>query len=177
MADIPFVVMPADVDENVKADSPAETAEQVSFLKAENVAGKLMEKNEDSFIVLSADTIVSIDGVILGKPHDEEDAFNALKSLQGRDHEVFTGVTIGVKHPGKDVIYKQFHEKTKVRIYPLTDEQIREYIATGEPLDKAGSYAIQGCFAKYVKSIKGDYNNVVGLPVGRVFKEIKQFLR
>ena len=174
-ADIPFVVMPADVEEKISSAVPAEAAEEVSFQKAEFVAEKLIKEKKDSFIVLSADTVVSVDGKILGKPRDEEDAFNALKELQGRDHEVYTGVTIGIKHPEKDVIYRQFHEKTRVRVYPISDEQIREYVSTGEPLDKAGSYAIQGVFAKYIKSIKGDYNNVVGLPVGRVFKELKQY--
>ncbi len=175
-ADIPFVVMPANVDEDPGTDVPSEAAEKNALIKAEYIAERLMEKKEDSFIILSADTVVSIDGKILGKPKDEEDAFNVLRTLQGRDHEVYTGVTIGVKHPGKDVIYKAFHEKTRVKIYPVSDQQIRDYISTGEPLDKAGSYAIQGSFAKYIKSIKGDYNNVVGLPVGRVFKELKQYL-
>ncbi len=174
-ADIPFIVMPADVDEKTDASVPSEAAEQISYRKAEYVAEKLIKERKDSFIVLSADTVVSVEGRILGKPKDEKDAFNVLKELQGRDHEVYTGVTIGIKHPGKDVIYRQFHEKTRVRVYPVSDEQIREYISTGEPLDKAGSYAIQGGFAKYIKSIKGDYNNVVGLPVGRVFKELKQY--
>ena len=177
-ADIPFVVMPADIDESCDIEDPAEAAEEVSCLKAEYVADKLIkEEKRDAFVILSADTIVSIDGKILGKPKDEEEAFEVLKELQGRDHEVYTGVTIAVKQSGRDVRYRQFHEKTRVRIYPVSDEQIRDYISTGEPLDKAGSYAIQGSFAKYIKSIKGDYSNVVGLPVGRVFKELKQFLR
>jgi len=177
-ADIPFTVMPADIKEVIVAGEPADVAEEISSYKAEYVAEKLIkEKKQDSFVILSADTIVTVDGKILGKPRDEEEAFNVLKELQGREHEVYTGVTIAVKHPGKNVHYKQFHERTRVKIYPVSDEQIRDYISTGEPLDKAGSYAIQGSFAKYIKSIKGDYSNVVGLPVGRVFKELKQFLR
>ena len=176
-ADIPFVIMPAEVDEETGIDDPAEAAEEASLLKAEYVADKLSEEKKESFVVLAADTIVSIDGRILGKPADEDEAFRVLKELQGRDHEVFTGVTIAVKKPGHDTHYKSFHEKTRVRLYQISDEQIREYIATGEPLDKAGSYGIQGSFAKYVKSIKGDYSNVVGLPVGRVFKELNSFLR
>ncbi|MCR4589215.1 MAG: Maf family protein [Lachnospiraceae bacterium] len=177
-ADIPFTVMPADIEEVSVAGEPADMAEEISSYKAEYVAEKLIrEKKQDSFVILSADTIVTVDGKVLGKPKDEEDAFNVLKTLQGREHEVYTGVTIAVKHPGKNVHYKQFHEKTRVKIYPVSDEQIRDYISTGEPLDKAGSYAIQGSFAKYIKSIKGDYSNVVGLPVGRVFKELKQFLK
>ncbi len=177
-ADIPFTVMPADIEEVMVAGEPADVAEEISSYKAEYVADKLIrEEKQDSFVILSADTIVTVDGKVLGKPRDEEEAFNVLKELQGREHEVYTGVTIAVKHPGKNVHYKQFHEKTRVKIYPVSDEQIRDYISTGEPLDKAGSYAIQGSFAKYIKSIKGDYSNVVGLPVGRVFKELKQFLR
>ena len=177
-ADIPFTVMPADIEEVIVAGEPADVAEEISSYKAEYVAEKLIkEKKQDSFVILSADTIVTVDGKVLGKPRDEEEAFKVLKELQGREHEVYTGVTIAVKHPGKNVHYKQFHEKTRVKIYPVSDEQIRDYISTGEPLDKAGSYAIQGSFAKYIKSIKGDYSNVVGLPVGRVFKELRQFLR
>ncbi len=177
-ADIPFEVMPADIDETLPCDDPAEAAEEISCRKAEFVAEKLMkEEKRDSFVILSADTVVSIDGKILGKPEDEEEAFNVLKELQGREHEVYTGVTIGIKHPGKGVRYRLFHEKTRVRLYPVSDAQIRDYIATGEPMDKAGSYAIQGSFAKYIKGIKGDYSNVVGLPIGRVFKELNQFLK
>ena len=176
-ADIPFVVIPALVDEKTGIEDPAEAAEEASLIKAEYVADKLLKERKESFIVLAADTIVSIDGKILGKPADEEEAFNVLKKLQGRDHEVFTGVTFAVKKPERVTHFKSFYEKTKVRLYPISDEQIREYIATGEPLDKAGSYGIQGVFAKYVKSIKGDYSNVVGLPVGRVFKELTSFLR
>lgn len=177
-ADIPFTVMPADIEEVIVDGEPADVAEEISSYKAEYVADKLINEEErDSFVILSADTIVTVDGKILGKPRDEEEAFNVLKTLQGREHEVYTGVTIAVKHPGKNVHYRQFNEKTRVKIYPVSDEQIRDYISTGEPMDKAGSYAIQGSFAKYIKSIKGDYSNVVGLPVGRVFKELKQFLR
>ena len=177
-ADIPFVVVPADIEEVSAAGEPQDIAMEISSYKAEYVANTLIrEEKRDSFVILSADTIVTVDGKVLGKPRDEEDAFNVLKELQGREHEVYTGVTIAVKYPGKNVHFKQFYEKTRVNIYPVSDEQIREYISTGEPLDKAGSYAIQGSFAKYIKSIKGDYSNVVGLPVGRVFKELKQFLK
>ena len=177
-ADIPFVVMPANIDESIKTEDPAFAAEEISARKAEAVAKRLLNENkEDTFIVLSADTVVSVDGRILGKPVDEEDAFNMLHILQGRDHDVFTGVTIGIKREGEHIHYKHFNERTRVKIYPVSDEQIRDYISTGEPMDKAGAYAIQGSFAKYIKSIQGDYSNVVGLPVGRVFKELRQFLR
>lgn len=177
-ADIPFIVMPANIDESIKTEDPAFAAEEISARKAEAVSRRLLnEGKEDPFVVLSADTVVSIDGKILGKPKDNEDAFNMLHELQGRDHDVFTGVTIGIKREGDHIHYKHFNERTRVKIYPISDEQIRDYISTGEPLDKAGSYAIQGSFAKYIKSIQGDYSNVVGLPVGRVFKELRQFLR
>ena len=177
-ADIPFVVMPANIDESVKTEDPAFAAEEISARKAEAVVRKLLDEGKDDpFVVLSADTVVSIDGKILGKPADKEDAFNMLKELQGRDHDVFTGVTIGIKREKDHIHYKHFNERTRVKIYPIGDEQIRDYISTGEPMDKAGSYAIQGSFAKYIKSIQGDYSNVVGLPVGRVFKELRQFLR
>ena len=176
-ADIPFTVMPADIKEVSVAGEPADVAEEISSYKAEYVAEKLIkEKKQDSFVILSADTIVTVDGKVLGKPRDEEEAFNVLKELQGREHEVYTGVTIAVKHPGKNVHYKQFHEKTRVKIYPVSDEQIRDYISTGEPLDKAGSYAIQGDAAKFIRSINGDYYTIVGLPIAELYHRLKKYL-
>lgn len=122
-------------------------------------------------IVLGADTVVACDGKILGKPADTEAAVAMLTMLQGREHEVYTGVTILYEENGERKTLT-FHEKTTVHFYPMTDAQIREYVATGDPMDKAGAYGIQGLCARYISGIVGDYNNVVGLPVGRVYQEL-----
>lgn len=122
-------------------------------------------------LVLGADTVVACDGKILGKPADTEAAAAMLTMLQGRGHEVYTGVTIIYEENGERKTLT-FHEKTIVHFYPMTDAQIREYVATGDPMDKAGSYGIQGFCARYIRGIEGDYNNVVGLPVGRVYQEL-----
>lgn len=122
-------------------------------------------------IVLGADTVVASDGKILGKPADTEAAVAMLTMLQGRGHEVYTGVTILYEENGERKTLT-FHEKTTVHFYPMTDAQIREYVATGDPMDKAGAYGIQGLCARYISGIVGDYNNVVGLPVGRVYQEL-----
>ena len=128
---------------------------------------------EEGTVVIGADTIVSYNNEILGKPVDESDAFKTLKMLQGNIHQVYTGVTVLIKKNGKweDI---SFSESTDVSFYPVSDEEIRTYIASGEPMDKAGSYGIQGAWGAYVKGIRGDYNNVVGLPVARLIYETKK---
>lgn len=129
------------------------------------------ESTITDIIVLGADTVVACDGKILGKPADTEAAVAMLTMLQGRGHEVYTGVTILYEENGERKTLT-FHEKTTVHFYPMTDAQIREYVATGDPMDKAGAYGIQGLCARYISGIAGDYNNVVGLPVGRVYQEL-----
>ena len=136
---------------------------------------ELMSQVGLDFTVVTSDADENIKemdhkGEILTKPKDEEDAFRILKSLEGQIHQVYTGVTICSAH--KNV---SFYEKTDVWVYDMTDEEIRDYICTGEPMDKAGAYGIQGKFAAYIKGIEGDYNNVVGLPVARLVHELKVF--
>lgn len=145
--------------------SPEETVKRLSEQKALDVA----EQYEEDCIVIGADTVVSCESEILGKPVDEDDAFRMLRMLQGRTHQVYTGVTI-VEGPKESRTVTVFAEKTDVNMYPLSDEMIREYIQTGEPMDKAGAYGIQGRAAVFVKSIHGDYNNVVGLPVAAIWQ-------
>lgn len=175
-ADIPFIIIPSDGEEIITTDDPVQASEELSRQKAEQVIDK-MESNPvydgTEFTVLGADTVVYCDGEIMGKPKDEADALRMLKKIQGRVHSVVTGVTIAQHHFDESVDFNTFHEKTDVTVYPVTDEQLREYIATGEPMDKAGAYAIQGMFARFIQGISGDYSNVVGLPIGRVFKELK----
>ncbi len=112
--------------------------------------------------------------MILGKPKSIEDAFNTLSTLQGNTHQVYTGVTlIEIKNGSKRVI--TFYEKTDVYMYPMSEKEILDYIDTKEPMDKAGSYGIQGRGAEFIKGISGDYNNVVGLPIAHLLHEIKNF--
>lgn len=132
---------------------------------SEQKADEIYRENRGEVIV-AADTIVAIDGKILGKPADEKDAFAMLKTLSGRVHEVFTGVCVVFANGQKE----QFFEETKVEFYELSDEEIADYIKTGEPMDKAGAYGIQGKGALLVKRIDGDYYNVMGLPVARLLR-------
>ena len=134
---------------------------------SEQKADEIFVEHKDELII-AADTIVAIDGKILGKPRDENDAFSMLKTLSGRVHEVFTGVCVVFPNGRKE----RFFEETKVEFYPLSAEQIEAYIKTGEPMDKAGAYGIQGKGALLVKRIDGDYYNVMGLPVAKLSRVI-----
>ena len=121
--------------------------------------------------MIGADTIVALRDEIMGKPENEEKAKEMLHKLQNETHQVYTGVTLVIMtEEGRQVV--TFHEKTDVIMYPMTKKQIEAYVATGEPMDKAGAYAIQGKCAAYVKGICGEYNNVVGLPVARLMQEL-----
>ncbi len=186
-----FEVMPSNADENIEVLPPAEYVEKLSKIKALEVYERLMDEDEmvpevtgmkrlsklfkgsgyastEDMLVIGADTIVVRDGEILGKPKDEEDAFAILKTLQGRGHEVYTGVTL--IHNEETI---SFSVKTDVHIVPMSDEEINEYIKTKDPMDKAGAYGIQTVFTKYVSGIEGDYNNVVGLPVSAIYSRLK----
>ncbi len=159
-----FDVVVSDADENINACDASLMVRELALLKAGDVAKKV-EKNS---LVIGADTVVCIDGEILGKPKDESDAQRMLNLLSGRAHQVYTGVCIIDSGTGKAVCKS---ECTDVIFEKLTKKQIQEYIATGEPMDKAGSYAIQGGAQSFVKNIVGSFDNVVGLPIELV-KEI-----
>lgn len=124
-------------------------------------------------LVIGADTVVAYNGKILGKPRDKEDAVRMLTMLSGKTHEVYTGVTFCYEQEGKLQTHT-FYECTAVSFFPVSREEIEQYAESGEPMDKAGAYGIQGSFAAHVKGITGDYNNVVGLPVGRLYQEMKE---
>lgn len=161
-AGIDFIVRVADADETIPDGTKPEDA--VVFLAARKA---LAVERADDEVVLGADTIVVLDDKILGKPKDKEDACNMIKSLSGRVHSVFTGVcAVG---NGTSLT---FAEETKVEFYPLTDDEINDYINTDEPYDKAGAYGIQGLASKFIRGIEGDYFNVVGLPMSSVYKKI-----
>ena len=164
MAGITYQCIPADIKEIVPEGTPVEKISEVlSVQKAEAV---YVTHPED--IVIGSDTIVVIDGTVLGKPKNEADAFAMLKLLSGRVHTVYTGVTILSKN-GRS----SFTSHTEVEFYPLTDEEIRAYIRTGEPMDKAGSYGIQGYGCVLVKRINGDYFTVMGLPVAETVRLLR----
>ena len=148
-------------EDSVAGFSPDVTVEKLSL-------GKAMSASRDDAVVIGSDTVVALDGVILGKPADEADAVRMLKMLSGRKHYVYTGVAL--VGGGKSVV---FHEKTAVQFRHLTDEDIAAYVASGEPMDKAGAYGIQGKGALLVSGIEGDYFTVVGLPVCRVAQALK----
>lgn len=157
-----FIVRAADVDETLPDGISAEKAVvYLSELKA-----KAVYNGVDT--VLGADTIVVLDGKILGKPRDDEEAFSMLRALSGRKHSVYTGVTI--LHPEKK---NSFFRETEVFFNELSDEEIWDYIKTGECRDKAGAYGIQGYASRFVEKISGDYFNVVGLPVSGVYQSLR----
>lgn len=150
---------------------PEEVVKEHALQKMKAVLAHLEEMDrKDDVIILSADTVVSYDNQILEKPKDEQDAQNMLAMLQGNTHQVYTGVALYDYLSKKK---KVFAQKTEVSFYPMTEEEIASYISTKEPMDKAGSYGIQGIGGKFVREIRGDYNNVVGLPIARIYQEIK----
>ncbi len=163
-----FTVDAADVDENLGITDPVRLVEALSLKKAMAVAEKYPDKT-----VIGADTVVAIDGDILGKPADEADAKAMLKKLSGRTHQVVTGVTVVRPGSAKERENVTFHSVTDVTFYELSGEEIDDYVSTGEPLDKAGAYGIQGRGALLVERISGEYLNVVGLPLARLNQELK----
>lgn len=160
---ITFEIQKAEGEEVITSDVPTEVVKELSMQKATEVAGKC-----DGDVVIGADTVVATNGQILGKPRDREDAMRMLRLLQGKSHEVITGVTVLLREQQKMI---NFAEVTTVHVFPMSEEQMKAYVESGEPMDKAGAYGIQGRFAAYVSGIEGDYNNVVGLPVGRLYQE------
>lgn len=165
---IPFTVETSDVDESTSPGlPPAEIVESLAQRKAREIAGK-----KGDGLVIGADTIVVLDGNVLGKPRDDADAYQMLQSMQGREHTVFSGVALIDAKSGREEVA---HRSTKVRIRPLTKQEIIAYIATKEPLDKAGSYAIQGIGSTIVEAIQGDYFTVVGLPLNLTAAMLSRF--
>ena len=169
-----YTVIPSKKEEILRYTQPEDIVKDLSLQKAQDIA----EKAEQGTIVIGSDTVVALDGEILGKPHTADNAVAMLKRLEGRSHQVYTGVSVVIKgaaEDGTDVIIS-FAEETDVHVYPMTDDEIQAYVATGDPLDKAGAYGIQGIFAKHVQGISGCYYNVMGLPIGRLYQELKGWL-
>lgn len=163
------VIEPSTVIEVITTTVPEDAVMELSLQKAEDVA----RHQQPGTIVIGADTVVAAEGRILGKPGSHQEAYEMIESFQGKTHQVFTGVTL--IYCGKNgTTVRSFAERTDVHVYPMSPEEIRLYAEDEEPMDKAGAYGIQGRFAAFIKGIDGDYSNVVGLPVGRVYQELKQ---
>ena len=158
-----FEIIPSQKEEKMQGNSPAQIVMGLAMDKAEDI----FRRAESDALVIGADTIVALDNVILGKPKDEADALKMLRFLQGKTHQVYTGVCMVMADKTQ-----VFYEKTDVTMYPADEEQLTEYIRTGEPMDKAGSYAIQGRGSVFIREIHGDYNNVVGLPVAQIWQRL-----
>lgn len=174
-AGLDFSIKASSDEEIITKSEPCQIAMELSHQKASNIYKSVTDFNKDTLII-GADTIVCMEDEVMGKPKDAEDAYKIIKKLQGKTHQVYTGVTLlfhsctpGVPSP----VIKSFYDVTDVTFYEMTEEEILSYINTGDCLDKAGAYGIQGPFAIYVKEIHGDYNNVVGLPIAKLYHEIK----
>ncbi len=161
-----FRIIPAEREELIPSGTlPKDAVLLLSRQKALELYGRF--KHE---IIIAADTVVSVDEEILGKPRDERDAADMLRKLSGREHSVFTGVCVIFPGGAEEC----FAEETAVEFYPLSESEIEDYVRSGEPMDKAGAYGIQGKGALFVKGIRGDYYNVMGLPVARLFRALKR---
>ena len=173
---IPFQVLVSEAQEVWHGTRAEDIVKELALLKAKAAANKFRQETSGEAIILGADTVVVSDGEILGKPEDEEEAFEMLHSLQGRSHQVFTGVAMLEIGSGTEKLRLLHAEETKVFVHAMTSEEIRDYVRTGEPMDKAGAYGIQGGFAAYIDRIEGDYYNVVGLPLACVYQQLKRIL-
>ncbi|MEE1030890.1 MAG: Maf family protein [Ruminococcus sp.] len=168
-----FEVRPSSLEESVDTSNPVEAVKQLSFQKASDIANQAAKEGEEDCLIVGSDTIVVYDNQILGKPENPEHAEKMLDELQGNEHSVFTGVTLIFLKAGTSE-QVTFAEETRVSMLPMTKEEIKWYVDSKEPLDKAGSYGIQGLGARYIEKIHGDYNNVVGLPICRIYQELKK---
>ena len=167
---VPEIIV-SHVEEKITSDVPAEVVMSLAEQKAVDVAKEMPEGT----VILGSDTVVAADGKILGKPKSHEEAYEMIRRLAGRRHQVYTGVCLVKKGPeGEADTVVSFYDETDVNVSPMTEKEIREYADSEEPMDKAGSYAVQGFFARYIDGLKGSYANVMGLPVHLVYQELKK---
>lgn len=167
-AGISFEILIGSTEECITKENPCDIVEELSLAKAEGVACGVT----GDVVIIGADTIVAKEHEILGKPKDAEDAARMLSMLQNGRHQVYTGVTL-IRQKGNERLVRSFHVRTDVFMAPMDEREIAEYIATGEPFDKAGAYGIQGRAGVFIEKIEGDYYNVVGLPISRLYRELK----
>lgn len=170
---IPFEIIPSSVNEKITKTIPSDVVMELAYQKAEDVFKTLMSNisETEDITVIGADTIVVYRDEILGKPIDKSESYDMLSMLADRTHQVYTGVSLITRKNGHTKT-RSFFEKTDVTFYPIYKEDLLRYVESGDSLDKAGAYGIQGNFAIHVKEIKGDYNNVVGLPIGHLYQEL-----
>ena len=167
---VPEIIV-SHVEEKITSDVPAEVVMSLAEQKAVDVAKEMPEGT----VILGSDTVVAADGKIPGKPKSHEEAYEMIRRLAGRSHQVYTGVCLVKKGPeGEADTVVSFYDETDVNVSPMTEKEIREYADSEEPMDKAGSYAVQGFFARYIDGLKGSYANVMGLPVHLVYQELKK---
>lgn len=184
LAGFDFEIWPSRKEEIISSEKPSDVCVELSKQKALDVAAQIRTYNENhpditteqDILVIGADTIVALKDVILGKPVDEEDAKRMLRSLSGETHSVFTGVTFVFMSKDGRVGEYSFSDETKVSFYDVSEDEIKDYVDTGDPLDKAGAYGIQTGAALFVKAIEGDFYNVVGLPIARMLHELKSIV-
>jgi len=179
---ISFDVIISNADETISTTDPKAAVKELSEIKAKAVLNEINKGlhkdilgDEKDYIIIGADTVVAHGNKIIGKPKDKEDAVKILLSLSGDIHSVYTGVTI-IRVKDNEISSHTFAESTSVSMYKITREEANEYVNSGEPMDKAGAYAIQGLGMKFIRMIEGDYNNVVGLPAARLYHELKDVL-
>ena len=168
---IPFTVQVSEADESHDKEPTEQIVMHLAQRKAEAVAKQLTVTEES--VVIAADTLVSLDGKVLGKPVDRADAEAMVRSISGRTHQVFTGVALIHMPRGEKRV---FYERTDVHVKALSEEEIHAWVDSGGGDDKAGAYAIQGAFGVHISAIEGDYDNVVGFPAARFEKELEEFL-
>lgn len=178
-AGIEFEIITSNIEEKTTEHEPDKVVRELSYIKAEDVLRKIVNRQSSlgkmKIVVIGADTVVSKNGHIMGKPKSEAEAFDMIRFIQGSTHQVYTGVTTLVYQPDtKKVQASAFVECTDVTVLAMGDSEINDYIATGDCMDKAGAYGIQGNFGVYVERINGDYNNVVGLPIARLYQKLKE---
>jgi septum formation protein len=174
---IPFEIITLNVPEESEATDPVKFSQEIACAKGDAVFRQLIkDKPASSFFVVSADTIVCLDGKIFGKPRDRSEARTFLNELGGRTHSVFTAVAVNFYHQGKSDTLT-FVEESKVNFNKISDSLMERYLDTGDSLDKAGAYGIQGPSLTFISRVEGDYANVVGFPLSRFVTESEKFLK
>ena len=173
MLRIPFTVVVANANEDSETRDPVLLVQELALRKGDAVRARLRESGEmhENTLILASDTVVAIDGEILGKPRDEEDARAMLRRLSGKTHKVTSGIALLT-----DTRAVTAYEETEVRFSVLTEAEIDRYVKSGEPMDKAGAYAVQGLASVWIEGLTGDYFNVVGLPVHRLDLLLREFV-
>jgi len=166
-----FRIVPSRREEVIQGTTPGEIVENLSFQKAEDV----MSRTPGDVIVIGSDTVVVCDGEVMGKPHSEQEAYEMLSRLQGRTHQVYTGVTVMGRDRDDKITHDTFHKKTVVTVHAMEEQEIWDYIGMGESMDKAGAYGIQGKFGVFVDEIQGDYQTILGLPIAGLYQTLKKY--